>query len=214
MNNYTNVLLIDDHPAVVLGIKTILEEVPNVRVMGVAGESTKVIEMVKKHQPSVIFIEMTLTGLNSLEIIKQIKEIDSDTHIIIFTGYDYLPFFNKLIEFGVSGIINKDASPQKLISLFRSVLEGDTIIPLKIYRKVQLDLSKHENFQSFCLTKKEMELMLMVAKGWTNSQIAEKIYMSVRSVENYLSKIYVKMKVNSRTEAVEKIGKELSYIVS
>jgi two-component system competent response regulator ComA len=211
MDHKIKVLIIEDHPTMGYGTKMVLEQDENVNVVGIAENGAKGIEMINTLCPSIVFLDLNLPDNNGLEIAKMIRKLNPKIHVVIFTGYDFLPFFNRLIEAGVSGIISKNALPRQVIRMLQCIIDGETVLPLSIFRQIQLHSNENdENQWNGALSEKEKNIVLMVAKGHTNAQIANEIYMSVRSVENYLTKIYEKLGVKSRVEAVEKFTKENS----
>jgi two-component system competent response regulator ComA len=206
LNAEIKMVIIDDHPAMALGIKYLLEQDGRIEVLGIASTGREGIEMTEKLLPSVIILDLNLPDDTGVHIAAAIKERHPSIHIIIHTGYDYTPYFNRLIESGVSGILNKSASPQEIVDMIHTVMRGYTILPLSIFRQVQLqrpDYSKH--YWEADLTSTELKILSMVADKFTNSKIAGIIHVSESSVENYLKKIYGKLGVKSKTEALVKI---------
>jgi len=207
MKNRITVLLVEDQEIINpdIELKMLLEQEPNIQVIRTTKKNNTVIELAGEFRPAIVFLDLKFPCENSVEVAGKIKDLHPESHIVIFTADDYLPFFNQLVEVGVSGILSENAKPHQIISMLYLILEGKTIIPLKVYKQIQLNPIIYGVKRKKCLSEKEMNLMSMVAKGWTNRQIANEIFMSTRSVENYLSKIYEKLGVKSRIEAVEQI---------
>jgi DNA-binding NarL/FixJ family response regulator len=209
MNQEIKVIIIDDHPAMALGIKFLLEQDQSIKVLGVAASGSEGIEMVREHLPSVVILDLNLPDDTGVHIAAAIKEQHPAIHIIIHTGYDYIPYFNRLIECGVSGILNKSASPQDILDMIHTVIRGYTIMPLPIFRQVQLQRPDHvKHYWEADLTTTEEKILSMVADKYTNSKIAGIIHVSESSVENYLKKIYGKLGVKSKVEALAKITQD------
>ncbi|WNF38345.1 response regulator transcription factor [Bacillaceae bacterium IKA-2] len=204
------VLLVEDHPAMGYGTKTILEQMPNIEVVGIAESGEKGIEMVEQYQPEIIFLDMNLPDKSGKEVAKIIKEKHPKKHIIIFTGYDYRPYVNDLIGIGVSGLMMKSATPKQLLRMIDCVIDGETVIPLTLFRHMQINESAEQKIVEGMkmMTKREKKVLSMIAKGNTNKGIAEEIDMSVRSIEYCITSIYEKLEVNSRAKAIEKYVRE------
>lgn len=199
------VLLIEDHPAMGYGTKVILEQDPNIQVVGVAETGGKGLEMVEQYQPMIIFLDYFLPDTTGKELVTIIKEQFPHIHIVVFTGYDYMPFFHELIKIGVSGMMMKSATPKQLMRMIESIIDGETVIPLTLFWNIQLsECQRQTDHWEMELSEREKKILHMLTKGYTNTQIAHELGVSTRSVEYYLSRIYEKLNVSSRTEAVEK----------
>ncbi|MVP00901.1 response regulator [Paenibacillus lutrae] len=201
MNNIQQILIVDDHPAMAYGTKFILEQEKDIQVVGVANSGESGIEMMMKLKPSVIFLDFHLPDLTGMEVAVKMREIDETIQIVIFTGIDYMPILNNLLDLGVCGIMSKDSSEEQIRNMMRSLKEGQTVIPISLLH--QLRLSQPEDDMS-SLTDEEINIMNQIVKGATNEQIADEIHMSKRSVDNYVRKIYDKFGVKSRAQAIEK----------
>lgn len=207
-------LIIDDHPTMALGIQHLLEQDQDIRVLGIAANGQEGIAMTKRLRPSVVILDLNLPDDTGVHIAAMIKEEYPAIHVIIYTGYDYAPYFNRLIESGVSGILNKSALPEDIIGLIHAVVRGYTILPLPIFRQVQLQRPEHiKHYWEVDLTTMEQRILSMVAKKQTNGQIASVIHMSEGSVERYLKRIYEKLGVRSKTEAIVKITSDERFQV-
>jgi len=203
------VLIIDDHPALGLGLQHLLEQDSSIRVLGVASCGHEGIRVVQHLRPSVVLLDLNLPDDTGVNIAAQIKELYPAIHIIIHTGYDYIPYFNRLIQSGVSGMLNKNAAPQEIIDMIHAVMRGLTLLPLTLLRQVQLQTPEHtRHYWEADLTTTEHKILTMVAHKYTNAKIAGAIHMSESSVENYLKKIYRKLGVTSKAEAIAKIAND------
>ncbi|WP_068773523.1 response regulator transcription factor [Paenibacillus sp. FJAT-26967] len=201
MNNIQQILIVDDHPAMAYGTKFILEQEKDIQVVGVANSGESGIEMMMQLKPSIIFLDFHLPDLTGMEVAVKMREIDETIQIVIFTGIDYMPILNNLLDLGVCGIMSKDSSEEQIRNMMRSLKEGQTVIPISLLH--QLRLSQPEDDMS-SLTDEEINIMNQIVKGATNEQIADEIHMSKRSVDNYVRKIYDKFGVKSRAQAIEK----------
>jgi two-component system competent response regulator ComA len=201
MNKDVTILIIDDHPAMAFGTKIILENIPGVRVTGMAGNGERGLALMAQERPDIVFLDFNLPDLSGMEVAERMKALDPDVHIVIFSGIDIVPMINKLLELRVSGIMSKDSGEEQIKNMIRCILEGQTAIPLALFH--QMLLSKPEEDRS-PLTEEEDHIMSLILKGATNEQIADVIHMSKRSVDNYVRKIYDKFGVKSRAQAIER----------
>jgi two-component system competent response regulator ComA len=206
LSHEIKILIIDDHPAMALGIQYLLEQDKRIKVLGIAVSGKEGIEMAERLLPTVVVLDLNLPDDTGIHIAAVIKEQNPSIHVIIHTGYEYAPYFNRLIESGVSGILNKSASPQDILEMIHMVIRGHTILPLSIFRQVQLQLPDNiKHYWEADLTETELKILSMVTSKFTNSKIASIIHVSESSVENYLKKIYGKLGVKSKAEALVKI---------
>ncbi|MCA0756142.1 response regulator transcription factor [Paenibacillus sp. N4] len=206
MNKEIKVVIIDDHPTMALGISHILGNEAGISVLGIASTGIEGIELVQNTHPTVVILDLNLPDLNGVRIAAAIKEKHPAIHVIIHTGFDYTPYFNQLVESGVSGILNKSAAPEDILEMIRAAVRGYTILPLPVFRQIQLQRPEHaKHYWEADLTPTEQKILSMVADKQTNSRIAGVIHMSESSVENYLKRIYSKLGVRSKSEAIAKI---------
>ncbi|MEK3719148.1 response regulator transcription factor [Paenibacillus sp. FSL H8-0034] len=204
-----SILIVDDHPVMAKATQTILEQIEHIRVIGIAASGKSCLEMTTLHKPDMIMLDYNLPDQFGSSVAKQIKELSPNTHIVIFTGIDVSDLYNHLIELGVSGIISKESSERVIQNMIRCIMDDFTMIPLSLYRGMRL--MKSLPTQEVLLTKDEIQIMTLVVKGATQEQVANEIFVSKRSVDNYLKKIYAKLGVKSRVQAMEKFIQSSYY---
>ncbi|SFL87416.1 two component transcriptional regulator, LuxR family [Paenibacillus sp. 1_12] len=203
------VLIVDDHPVMAKATQMILEQIENIQVIGIAASGKSCLEMTLLHKPDMIMLDYNLPDQFGSSVAKQIKDISPNTHIVIFTGIDVSDLYNQLIELGVSGIISKESSERVIQNMIRCIMDGYTMIPLSLYRGMRL--MNNLPAQEALLTKDEIQIMTLVVRGSTQEQVANEIFVSKRSVDNYLKKIYAKLGVKSRVQAIEKFIQSSYY---
>jgi two-component system competent response regulator ComA len=201
MKKTWHLLIVDDHPMVSVGTKTILEQMDMISEVGIAKNGQVCKTYVQQYKPDIVLLDYNLPGENGYQILQQIKSIDQDIQVVIFTGVDVAPMYNELLELGVSGVMTKNASDEQIKNMIRCVIEGQTVIPLDLYRQLRLTKT-HSGIMD--LTPQEKHLMSLVVDGYTHDQIAKVEFISKRTVDNYLKKIYSKLEAKSRVQAVEK----------
>lgn len=203
------IVIIEDHPAMSAGIKLILEQDIAIQVLGIAKNGQDGMELIHQLSPNIVLLDLNLPDDSGLNLSRIIKEKYPTVHIIIYTGYDFTPFFNRLIDNGVSGIMNKSASSEEILQMIHSVMDGNTVLPLSIFRQIQLQRSADvRHYWEVNLTENEKKILFMAVRKYTNIQIADQINVSESSVENYLKKIYCKLGVRSKAEAISKVVRE------
>lgn len=210
MRKLARILIVDDHQLVGEGTKNMLEQEPDFEVTYHL-EIEKALEESRKNPFDVYLFDMHMPHYSGLELAKDILEFQEDAKIILYTGFEYTSKFNLLVDLGISGIISKSASRDELVMAVRAALNGFALIPVSLLKQLRLSdmtipvhhgppSSQPENIISF--TQKEIEILESLAKGESNKSIAEQLFMSTRAVEYNLTKIYKKLKVQTRSEAV------------
>ncbi|MGC7871881.1 DNA-binding response regulator [Desulfosporosinus sp. SYSU MS00001] len=140
--------------------------------------------------------------------IRRVIEIGSNTPIIIYTGYEITPYFNILVEAKASGFISKTASREQLVTAVRCALRGETVIPISLLRQLRRQdvqikaLSNNEGLKGVSFDEKELSILREVARGKGNKEIADYLLISQRAVEYNLTRIFGKLNVRSRSEAI------------
>lgn len=204
----TNVLIVDDHIAVGIGTKAIINELEAVNVT-LASTNTEISNILQTQYFDLVLMDIHLPGKNGLEWMKEIKIKSPQTKVIMYTGLDVESHFNLCLEMGADGIVSKNSSSDQIKLAVQSALHGHILMPLELVKKIRVTQVVADNAEErVVLTEREQQVLIEVAKGTTNFQIAEMLFLSQRSVERELSSIYKKLGVASRIEAVEKGVKE------
>lgn len=205
-----NILVVDNHKAVGEGIKLLLEQEGNFHVTVVRTDEES-LNALSQQTFDIFLFDINLPFLKDLGLLKRVKKLNYDVIKIIYTGYDIEPFFDILVESGVTSFVSKTASTENLIAAIHSALDGNAIMPVQLLQRLKvIDRQKNrmelmnQLFQ-YDLQKNELALLKLVAAGKTNKKIAENLFVSLRTVEYRLTKIFKKLQVHSRIEAVEKI---------
>jgi NarL family two-component system response regulator LiaR len=201
------ILLAEDHVVVRESIRQALEHHENFSVVGEVGDGEAAVRMANELKPDVIVMDISLPKLNGIEATKLIKASQPSAIILVLTAYDYEQYIFTLLEAGAAGYLLKDISSRELISAIETVYRGDAVLHPAVARKVMERFRKgktedEKERASDLLTERETTVLKMAAKGMSNSDIAEALYLSVRTVESHFGSIFNKLGVGSRTEAV------------
>ncbi|MFJ7972097.1 response regulator [Psychrobacillus sp. NPDC096389] len=204
------VLIVDDHPSVSEGTKVIINQQKDMNVT-VLTNSLEVMKHLERATYDVYLIDLYMPELNGLELMKLIREKEPDSIILIYTGFDIETHYNVLIEAKVSGFLSKTATGDQIITAIRCALREEVVLPLCLFRQLKRiempttdALDNETPLVNIRLTEKEQTILREIEKGYTNKIIARNLIMSQRTVEHHLTKIFSKLGVESRMEAVLK----------
>ena len=202
-----SILLAENHVVVRESIRQFLEREARFEVVGEAGDGEEAVQMASQLKPDVIIMDISMPKLNGIEATKQIKALQPSAVVLILTAYDYEQYIFPLLEAGAAGYLLKDVSSRELISAIQTVYKGEAVLHPAIARKVMERLRQPKveptgERASDLLTERETSILKMAARGMTNSDIAQELHLSVRTVGSHLGNIFNKLGVGSRTEAV------------
>ncbi|MEK3733946.1 MULTISPECIES: response regulator transcription factor [Paenibacillus] len=205
MNEVWRVVIIGSQPTSMLGTKLILEEQKDLVVEGMTASEADGMRMVEDLLPNVVLLDYRLQDQTSEELLERIKQMSPSTHVIIVTDNDGLSLLQSLISRGASGLLSKQSSTFQLIHMITGLREGIASLPLEWVRQGVWPLaSSSMNEGGISLSETEAFIMERIVQGITYDKIASEIQVSRRSIDNYLRKIYVKLGVSTRAQAIEK----------
>lgn len=200
------VLLADDHAFVRESIRKFLEKESELEVVGEAADGEQMVSLADKLKPDVIVADVAMPNLNGIEATKRIKALYPSIAILILTAYDFDQYVFTLLEAGATSYLLKDISSQELINGIYATYRGDSVLHPAIARKItQRFRGNHNNmsYQSYeSLSDRELDVLKLAALGKSNKEIADELFLSIRTVESHVGHIFNKLGVNSRTEAV------------
>lgn len=205
-----NILIVDDHPVVLDGTKTLLQDLENVHIE-TEQESANVLSKMETKQFQLYLIDINMKPLNGIQLAEMIKKIQPEALIILYTGYELSDYYELLVEKKVDGLLSKLATKEQVIQTIQATLRGEILLSADFLDFVQQHSNRTNAKQEVLLSQKEQEILQLVAQGCTNKAIASAIGVTQRTVENYLSKLFVRLHVESRAEAVI-VAKEKAWI--
>ena len=207
MMDKISILLVEDHLLVREGIRKSLARIKNFNVVGEAVDGEEAIKKAGQLKPDVILMDISLPKMSGIEATRRIKKLHPATIVLILTAYDYDQYIFHVLEAGAAGYLLKDLSSAELIRSIQTVCRGESVLHPAVANKVlarfRNNKSRHDEKELLpLLTEREIQILKMTARAMSNHDIAEKLQLSVRTVESHLSAIFNKMGVGSRTEAV------------
>ena len=205
--NKIKVILADDHILVREGTRGLLEREADIEVVGEASDGEEAVEMVTKLHPHVILMDIAMPKLNGIEATRQVKARQPATAVLVLTAYENDQYIWALLESGAAGYLLKNVRGSDLVNAIRAVHAGEAVLHPTIAHKVFNHFAASVQKPSkptlpLEMSEREMEILELTAKGMNNQDIADKLFLSRRTVQAHLGNIFRKMDVGSRTEAI------------
>jgi DNA-binding NarL/FixJ family response regulator len=198
MSEPISVLIIDDNQLARMGVAMLLSTQSNVRLVGEAVDGPSGVKMYAELKPDVALVDLRLPGMDGISVLEAIRRHKSDARCLVLSHYDGDENIFKALRAGASGYLTKQAPGPDILDAIRTVYSGQRYLPAAIAAQLVDRLHQTE------LTKREQDVLVQIAGGGTNRDIAETLAISERTVATYVSALMSKLGVKSRTEAVTK----------
>jgi DNA-binding NarL/FixJ family response regulator len=206
------VVLVDDQPLLRAGFRMVLEEQPDLRIIGEASDGEEAIRLARRVDPDVVVMDVRMPGTDGIEATRAIVEQTPRSRVLILTTFDLDEYAFSALRYGASGFLLKDVPPEELIRAIRTVATGDAVVApsvtrrlLDAYAKQLPDLREgHGNPGSALatLTTREREILVEVAKGLSNAEIAAALFVAEATVKTHLGRVLMKLDLRDRVQAV------------
>jgi len=197
------VLLADDHHIVRAGIRQLLESARDLQVIAEAGDGEEAQVLIGKHKPDVAVLDIQMPNASGIEVTRWVRSHLPEVGVLILTAYDDDPYVMAVLQAGANGYVLKTANADELIQAVRDVHEGKSALAPSITRKLMSNIFKATDSKPVeSLTDRELDVLRLAAKGFTNKAIGVQLGISDRTVQGHLAHIFAKLQANSRTEAV------------
>ena len=200
-----NIMIADDHAIVRTGLRSIINAEPGLKLVGEATGGLETIELVRKSHPDILLLDISMPDMDGITVVKKIKTDFPNLKVLFLTIHEDEALLREAIKFGASGYILKKAAETELISAIQTVMRGDLFIDTSLLRQfVDEDSDSFDEMRTTYepLTPREMDVLKLIARGYTNRQAGKELNISVRTVEGHRANIYKKLGVNSRVELV------------
>ncbi len=201
------VMIADDHSLMRKGLKQILELEDDIKVIAQAKDGEEAVEKALYTNPDIILMDINMPTKNGMQAIQELEEKNCPARVIVLTIHDDREYLLKSIKAGASGYVMKDAESEHLIEAIRNVYNGKTYIQPNINanyirepnNSYSSDIGKR--LEKYNLTQREIEVLLLIAEGKNNREIADELFISDKTVKNHVSNIFKKIDVSDRTQA-------------
>lgn len=200
-----SILLVDDHEVVRRGLRTFLETVPELNVIGEAGSGEEAVAIIQERIPDVVLLDLIMPGIDGVDTTRQIKKISPRTQVVILTSFHDDSHIFRALKAGATSYVLKDMRMERLAEVIIKASKGEVVLHPRIAARVLENLrddSRH-NPQLFNeLTERELDVLRMIASGLTNPQIANKLSLSEHTIKGHVRNILAKLQLVDRTQAV------------
>jgi two-component system response regulator NreC len=197
------VVVVDDHTLMRQGLVGLLDEDPDLVVVGQAGDASSALDIIEETRPDVVLMDVGLPGVSGLELTVRVKRIVPDIRVLVLTMYEREDYLFEALQAGASGYVLKGADIQDLLTAVRTVARGETYVYQSLTGKLVADyLSRIEDGADRKdydgLSTREREVLALIAEGLTTSQIADRLYLSPHTVQTHRDHVMTKLDLHSR----------------
>lgn len=208
MAEVIRVLLVDDDPMVRAGLRYMLQSAPDIEVVGEAGDGAEVVPAVRQCVPHVVLMDLRMPGTDGIVATEAVRSLPNPPHVIALTTWDVDDAVMGSLAAGASGFLLKTSGPDEIMHAIRSVVSGDAVLSPRSTRQLIDRLARDGASQARrdaakamrSLTAREREVAVAVAHGWTNSEIAQKLFIAEATVKAHLAAMQTKLGVRNRVD--------------
>ncbi len=207
-------LIVDDHPLLREGLKAIIGRNPEYEVIGEAGNGREALRMVKQLKPNLALLDISLPDQSGLELIRDMLQSSPETRVMIISMHSKIDYIVKAFQAGARGYVAKESATEKLLQGINTVLKGDYFMDTSVSQQVVKKLAglaekeaKVQDAAYETLTPREQEIMVLVAEGLSSNDIAERLFISSKTVENHRASIMHKLNLHNTIELIRYAAK-------
>jgi len=208
----TSIVLVDDQELLRMGFRMVLEAQPDLELVGEAGDGEEALEVVERLQPDVVLMDVRMPGMDGVETTRLLAQRGGRSRVIILTTFDLDEYAYAALRAGASGFLIKDAQPADLLSAIRSVASGDSVVAPSTTRRLLESLADQLPDPGRAapiadpmldeVTPREREVLIAVARGLSNAEIAEELVLSEATVKTHVGRVLAKLELRDRVQIV------------
>jgi two-component system response regulator NreC len=203
-----SLILADDHVVVRSGLRMLLEAQPDIEIVAEAESGEEAVDLVRELRPDVILMDIQMPGVNGIEATRRIQELAPSTAVLALTMHEDDQYFFEMLHAGASGYVPKRAAPNELLAAIRTVGRGEVFLYPSLQTRLVRDYLKRADPEEEPLlydelTPREREVLILIAEGLSNADIADKLVISVKTVDRHRENIMRKLNMHSRIDLVK-----------
>lgn len=209
MSDVRRILLADDHAILRAGLRLLIDQQPDLAVVGEAGDGNEALAKAKQLQPDVILLDLNMPGLDGLAALHRLRHDAPDSRVLILTMHDDVSYLQEALRAGAAGYVLKRAVDNELLMAIQAVLRGETYVHSAMTQKLLQKMDnergpgKDEADPWSTLSDRERDVLRLVALGYTNAEVADELYLSVKTVETYRARGMEKLNLQTRAQLVK-----------
>ena len=198
-----SIMITDDHSMIREGLKSLLELDDDIKVIAEAVDGRDCLDKLDVYKPDVLLLDINMPNMNGLEVLKELKARKSKVKVLVLTVHSETEYLMKAVDIGINGYVLKDSESAELKKAIRAIMDGETYIQPSLIPALNAKrLERNEDEEKIdSLTRRELEVLKLLAIGMYNKEVAEKLEISERTVKNHVSNIFKKLEVTNRTQA-------------
>lgn len=200
----TKVLIADDHDLIRQGLKTLIGFEEDLKVVAEAENGLKALELFNQNKPDILLLDVNMPVVNGIEVLKRVRNGATSVKIIMLTVENDRKTIHDAINTGADGYILKDSAGTEIINAIRTVQSGEKYIDRALVSILFSDIKSSMNREKSVLdelSKREMDVLLKISKGFSNKEIAEQLFLSEKTVKNYATSLFMKINAHDRVQA-------------
>jgi two-component system, NarL family, response regulator NreC len=195
------VVVVDDHPVVRGGVRWMLDDADGIEVVGEASGADEALEVVEGESPDVVVLDLTMPGVHGMELVTRIARGKTRSRVLVLTVHEGAGWVREALAAGASGYVTKDAVARDLVEAVRAVAVGTLFVTPSL--GALLVGEAFDAKDEVQLTDREREVLVLLARGFTNKEAADRLFVSVRTIEGHRANVFRKLGITSRAELVE-----------
>jgi DNA-binding NarL/FixJ family response regulator len=203
VNDRTRIVLADDHPIVLTGLRNLIESEPDFAVVGEATSGPEALRVIRETRPDIAIVDISMPGLSGIVLARRLSDQAIDTKILVLTLHEDRAYLRQALDAGVHGYVVKRSAAANLVSAIRSVIAGGNYIDPAVAKRVlsrSPDTDRVSTPEMRDLTDRETEVLKLSACGLTNKEISHRIGVGVKSIETFKSRGLAKLEIQSRAD--------------
>jgi two-component system invasion response regulator UvrY len=195
------VLIVDDHALVRMGIRRLLDDLPDMQVVAEAESGEVALTLVKLHQPDVVLLDMKMPGIDGWEVTRRLKKSSPHVKVIAVTALSSEPLPGRVLQLGAMGYLTKESGAEEMAAAIRKVFQGERYLSAAVAQKMAISSLQAPHETPFdLLSEREMQVMLMITAGMTVLDISNRLFLSTKTVNGYRYRIFEKLDLKNDVE--------------